>query len=107
MPNIQIRIRVTPEARNKLTEVAAAIVKPGEVSRNARKGSTPLAPMIRLLGRGVYPVRLSAEQIALLEIILQLVVDPKIDLSDPAQVGPAISQLLQKISTNQIKLIPK
>lgn len=104
---MQIRIRVTQEKRDMLTTIAAAIVRPNEISRNSRKGYTPLAPMIRLIGDGIYPVRLSPENIVRLEILLQLILGPDIDLSDPAQVGPAISLLLHKIATNQIKLIPK
>lgn len=104
---IMQRIRLSNEIRDRLFAVSAAIVKPAELSRNRRRGTSSVAPMIRLMGAGLYPIRLDTENIVRLQMLMQLVVNPNVDLTDPAQVGPRISELLALIAANQIKLIPK
>lgn len=106
-PNLILRIRVDTKTYERLVDVSAAAVLPSEYSRNRRQNTRAVSPMVRLLGAGLYPVRISPENLVRLQMLMELVVNPNADLSTPDKVGPMISELLNKIATNQIKLIPK
>lgn len=101
------RIRTTPEIRRRLRTVAKFIVKDNEKSPSRRSDSSDVAPMVRLLGDKLWPVRVELEDLKRLEILMQFFVDPSVDCSQPEQVAPALTSFLHKIATNQLKIIPK